>query len=113
MRISLKYIILAAFLFTLVPALTLLSYIDYTKTKTGLEKNFAFMIDQTVENVTESYDFVEISYKIIADNLESEMKNAFIPYVAAYKEAKVKVAEIDLEKLSSELLEKVRPGIPL
>ena len=99
MRISLKYIILAAFLFTLVPALTLLSYIDYTKTKTGLEKNFAFMIDQTVENVTESYDFVEISYKIIADNLESEMKNAFIPFVAAYKDAKGKVAEIDLEKL--------------
>ena len=103
MRISLKYIILAAFLFTLVPALTLLSYIDYTKTKTGLEKNFAFMIDQTVENVTESYDFVEISYKIIADNLESEMKNAFIPFVAAYKEAKGKVAEIDLEKLKQNL----------
>ena len=61
------------------------------------------MIDQTVENVTESYDFVEISYKIIADNLESEMKNAFIPFVAAYKEAKGKVAEIDLEKLKQNL----------
>ena len=103
MKIHLKHIIIFCFLFTLVPALTLLSFTDYTETKNSLEENFEFMISQTEENVIGAYELVEISYKILADNLESEMQNAFIPFLAAYKNVNGKVKDINLSKLKEKL----------
>jgi len=103
MKIHLKHIILSCFLFTLVPALALLSFTDYSETKTSLEDNFEFMISQTEENVIGAYELVEISYKILADNLESEMQNAFVPFLAAYKNVNGKVKDINLSKLKAKL----------
>ena len=48
MKIHLKHIIIFCFLFTLVPALTLLSFTDYTETKNSLEENFEFMISNAL-----------------------------------------------------------------
>tara|TARA_B100001996_G_scaffold178048_1_gene135917 strand:- start:470 stop:2293 length:1824 start_codon:yes stop_codon:yes gene_type:complete len=61
------------------------------------------MISQTEENVIGAYELVEISYKILADNLESEMQNAFVPFLAAYKNVNGKVKDINLSKLKAKL----------
>ena len=42
MSLSLRFIILSGFLVVLLPALILLSYIDFTKAKADLEDNFDF-----------------------------------------------------------------------
>ena len=60
-------------------------------------------MELTEENVIGAYELVEISYKILAENLEIEMQNAFIPFLSAYKEVNGKVKDIDLSKLKEKL----------
>ena len=101
MRINLKHLIISCFLFTLVPSVAQIT--DYYLAKSELVENYEFMVALTEENVIGAYELVEISYKILAKNLEIEMQNAFIPFLSAYKEVNGKVKDIDLSKLKEKL----------
>jgi len=101
MQINLKHLIISCFLFTLVPSVAQIT--DYYLAKSELEENYEFMVALTEENVIGAYELVEISYKILAENLEIEMQNAFIPFLSAYKEANGNVKDIDLRKLKEKL----------
>ena len=103
MKYSLNRIILFAFLATLVPGLSLLSWTDYTTTRNELQKNFDSMVSQTGENVVGAYQLVEISYKILSQALETDAINAFKPFSAAYEQAGGKIEDMDLESIKSEL----------
>lgn len=103
MKYSLNKIVLFAFLVTLVPGLSLLSYTDYTTTRNELQKNFDFMVNQTGDNVVGAYKLVEISYKILSQALETDAINAFKPFSAAYEKAGGRIEDMDLESIKSEL----------
>lgn len=103
MKFSLNKIVLFAFLVTLIPGLSLLSWTDYTTTRTELQKNFDFMVSQTGDNVAGAYKLVEISYKILSQALETDAINAFKPFVAAYEQAGGRIEDMDLESIKSEL----------
>ena len=103
MKFALNKIVLFAFLLTLVPGLSLLSWTDYRTTKSELEQNFNFMVGQTGENIVGAYKLVEISYKILSQALEADAINAFKPFSAAYENAGGKIEDIDLESIKSEL----------
>ena len=103
MKLSIKTLIVLAFLVILLPALALLSYADYSKASKGLKDNFDFMIAQTAENISGAYDLVEVGYQILSLSLENKMELAFEPFKEAYFEAEGKVENIDLSKLKNEL----------
>jgi len=103
MKLSIKTLVVLAFLVILMPALALLSYADYSKASKGLKENFDFMIAQTVENIRGAYDLVDVGYQILSLSLENKMKLAFEPFKAAYFEANGKVENIDLSELKAEL----------
>ncbi len=101
MRINLKHLIISCLLFTLVPATAQIT--DYYLAKSELEEYFDFVISLTEENVIGAYELVDISYKILAENLESEMQKAFLPFISAYKESNGELDLINLTKLKAEL----------
>ena len=101
MKINLKHLIISCLLFTLVPATAQIT--DYYLAKSELEEYFDFMISLTEENVIGAYELVDISYKILAENLESEMQKSFLPFISAYKESNGIVKIINLSKLKAEL----------
>ena len=103
MRLSLRFIILSGFLLVLLPALILLSYIDFTKAKSNLENNFDFMVEQTAENITGAYDLVEVSFRILSLSLEDTMKKAFEPFIQDYYSVDGQVDKIDLAKIKKGL----------
>lgn len=103
MRLSLRFIILSGFLLVLLPALILLSYIDFTKAKSNLENNFDFMVEQTAENITGAYDLVEVSFRILSLSLEDTMKKAFEPFIKDYYSVDGQVDKIDLAKIKKGL----------
>lgn len=103
MKLSIKTIVVLAFLVILTPALALLSYADYSKASKGLKDNFNFMIAQTAENISGAYDLVEVGYQILSLSLENKMELAFEPFKKAYFEANGKVENIDLSELKKEL----------
>ena len=103
MRLSLRFIILSGFLLVLLPALILLSYIDFTKAKSNLENNFDFMVEQTAENITGAYDLVEVSFRILSLSLEDTMKRAFEPFIQDYYSVDGQVDKIDLAKIKKGL----------
>lgn len=103
MKLSIKTIIVLAFLIILIPALALLSFADYSKASKALKDNFDFMIAQTAENISGSYDLVEVGYSILSLSLENKMTSAFEPFKEAYFEVNGIVADIDLAALKSQL----------
>ena len=103
MRLSLRFIILSGFLLVLLPALILLSYIDFTKAKSNLENNFDFMVEQTAENIAGAYDLVEVSFRILSLSLEDTMKKAFEPFIQDYYSVDGQVDKIDLAKIKKGL----------
>jgi class 3 adenylate cyclase/HAMP domain-containing protein len=92
-----------AFLIILIPALALLSYADYSKASKALKNNFDFMIAQTAENISGSYDLVEVGYQILSLSLENKMTSAFEPFKKAYFEVDGVVEDIDLATLKGQL----------
>ena len=103
MSLSLRFIILSGFLVVLLPALILLSYIDFTKAKADLEDNFDFMVEQTAENVTGAYDLVEVGFRILSLSLEDTMKKAFEPFIQEYYSVGGEVGKIDLAEIKKGL----------
>ena len=103
MGLSLRFIILSGFLVVLLPALILLSYIDFTKAKADLEDNFDFMVEQTAENVTGAYDLVEVGFRILSLSLEDTMKKAFEPFIQEYYSVGGEVGKIDLAEIKKGL----------
>ena len=61
------------------------------------------MIAQTAENISGSYDLVEVGYQILSLSLENKMTSAFEPFKKAYFEVDGVVEDIDLAALKSQL----------
>ena len=95
----LKFILIAAVLAVLIPSFLIISFKNYQRSHTQLTKNFDVMINQTVKNIEQAYQLVDLSYGVLADSLEEEIQRAFIPFKEAYFQAEGDVSKIDLVSL--------------
>ncbi len=96
------HLILAILLAT-IPAICLISFVDYVSVRQELEANAQGFQDQTETGIILSMDLVDTGLKIFDDTLNHRMREGFEPFLAEYERAGRDPAAMNLSRVREEL----------
>ncbi len=102
-KISLRYYLTFYILLLLIPILITLSIIDYFDSRMDLKNHYQLIQEQSENEIKNVISLVDSGYKMFGKTLDDELKKAFEPFIAAYKEAGNDPSKIDLEALKEKL----------
>ncbi len=101
--IPLRFYLAVYILILIIPILILLSVIDYLNSLQDLSSSEALLRVQAENEIVNTIRIVDSAYKMFEKTLEDDMRQAFKPFLEAYKKAGGNPSKIDLESLKEQL----------
>jgi serine phosphatase RsbU (regulator of sigma subunit) len=100
--IPLKYQIMGAILLFVIPVLILLSVSNYLSTRASLRASDALLQTQTEASITNALKLVDTAYKMFEQPLDPILREAFVPFFAAYEASGGRPELIDLAAVQAQ-----------
>lgn len=101
------HVIFSILIFIVLPILLGLSFMDFFAAKKQLYDSYKALQQQTEHNITTTLKLLDNSNKYIEKSVKERAREAFIPFIEAYKKVGGDPSAIDLQELKSRLGESI------